>query len=124
MCPCGEVEMKVREIDRRDDQLRCKCGLEMDRQMSAPVIQTVATHARGFKGKNACDGQGYYDYNLTDRATGKPPYITSLDQKRRLLKEKGLEEVGDDMSLPGAEKRRDDERREGRGTVTFDAPRS
>jgi len=124
LCPCGDVKMIVRDIDRRDDQLRCDCGLEMDRVPSMPVIHTVATHAKSFKGKNACDGQGYYDYNLRDRRTGKVPYITSLDQKRKLLKEKGLEEVGDDMTLPGAAKRRDDERREGRATVTFDAPRS
>jgi len=124
-CPGGHCEIVVRDIDRRDDLYRCQeCGLEMERVPSMPTIHTVATHAKSFKGKNACDGQGYYDYNLRDRRTGKVPYITSLDQKRRLLKEKGLEEVGDDMTLPGAAKRRDDERREGRGTVTFDAPRS
>jgi hypothetical protein len=121
-CPGGHCATKIRDIERRDDQLRCEeCGLEMDRQMSMPTVRTVATHMGRHKD---FDGMGYTDWNLRDRNTGKPLYITSLDQKRNALKERGLEECGDDLSIPGAVKRRDDERNEGKNKVTFDAPRS
>lgn len=124
-CPGGHECDELRDIDRRDDLKRCpECNLEMDRIPTIPTVQTINTHMKGVSGRNASDGMGYYDYNLRDRKTGQVPYITSLDQKRKLLKSKGLEEVGDDMSLPGAAKRRDDEKRERKKTLTFDATRS
>ena len=124
-CPGGHETDEIRAIDRRDDLKWCpECNLEMDRVPTIPVVQTINTHMAGVNGKHATDGQGYFDYNLRDRKTGIPPYITSLDQKRKLLKSKGLEEVGDDMSLPGAAKRRDDEKRERKHIQTFDAKRS
>lgn len=47
------------------------------------------------KGSDLLDSQGgYFDHNLRDRKTGKAPYITSLEQKNRILKERGYIEVG------------------------------
>lgn len=118
-CPSGHVATVIRDIDRRNDQLRCHCGLEMDRVMTTPTVHTISTHLPG-----KSDGGGYYDYNLRDRKTGAPTYIHSLGQKRELLRERGLQECGDDMSIPGAAKRQDDERFERKKTTMIESPRS
>ena len=120
VCPGGHVVDELRAIDRRDELLLCpECGLDMSREFTIPTIHTVSTHLPG-----KSDGGGYYDFNIRDRATGNPTYIHSLGQKQRLLRERGLVECGDDMSLPGAAKRRDDERSERRKAVTVSSQRS
>ena len=103
---CGRDEEVIRKVDARDDFLECiACHGRMDRGMTLPTVHTINTHLRG---TNLGDGMGYVDTNLTDRRTGRAPYITDLSQKRKLLKERGLFEYGND--LPAAKQRDEAER--------------
>jgi predicted nucleic acid-binding Zn ribbon protein len=117
-CDCGFSRTVLSSIEMRDAPVQCACGLKMLRVIAMPTIQTISTHMGG-----KSDGQGYFDTNLRDK-NGNPTYITDLGQKRRELQARGLRECGDDMSLPGAAKRRDDERNERRQAVTFAPKRS
>jgi putative FmdB family regulatory protein len=105
MCPAGHGVTAVRKIDERNDPMVCGCGDEMERLLSLPTIHTVNTHLIG---TNIGDGTGYFDSNLRDRKTGKIPYISDMGQKRKLLKERGLFEYGND--LPAAKQRDERER--------------
>lgn len=103
---CGYTEDVLRKIDERDNHVECvACHGAMARGLTRPTIHTVSTHLMG---TNVGDGQGYFDHNLRDRRTGKIPYVTDLGQKRKLLKERGLFEYGND--LPVAKERQDKER--------------
>ena len=111
-CSCGYETIVISSIAMRDAPVECRCGQNMVRVISKPVIQTISTHIPG-----KSDGGGYFDYNIRDRTTGQPTYIHSKGQKARLLRERGLVECGDDMELPGAAKRRDDEKHEWKKAV-------
>lgn len=117
-CECGFERAVLSSIELRDAPVMCECGRQMLRVIAMPVIQTISTHLPG-----KSDGGGYFDHNLKN-AKGEPTYIHSLAQKRRELRARNLQECGDDMSIPGAAKRRDDERNERRGSVTFAPTRS
>jgi len=108
VCPGGHVVDEIRAIDRRDELLLCpECGLDMTREFTIPVIHTISTHMMG---TGLTDGQGYYDNNLRDRKTGEVPYVHSIGQKRKLLKERGLFEYGPDFDSPGVQARKEAER--------------
>jgi putative FmdB family regulatory protein len=104
-CPAGHGMTAVRKIDERNDPMTCGCGKVMERAISLPTIHTINTHLRG---TNIGDGMGYFDSNLRDRRTGKVPYVTDLGTKRKLLKERGLFEYGNE--LPAAKQRQETER--------------
>ena len=118
-CDCGVWEDIV-EYEQRD-KIRCvKCG-QGERLMCAPVIQTLESHMRGFKGERSqgVDGQGYWnpgfgefkDENLTDPNTGEPAVYSSLKEKRDLLKKYGKYERGDvDQSATIGPKKKRSER--------------
>lgn len=112
-CGAGHGMSAVRKIVERDDPVTCGCGERMKRIVSMPTIHTVNTHLRGTK---LGDGMGYYDSNLRDRRTGKVPYITSMDQKRKLLRERGLFEYGNELSA--AKQRQEDDRLRARTSIS------
>ena len=103
-CPNGHYQERIFAVKDRAAVIDCEqCDMLAERILSMPVVQTIATHLRG---TDLCDGQGYLDHNLRDRRTGKVPYITSLGQKQKLLKERKLFEYG-----PDTQDRRADEDR-------------
>ena len=86
---CGVFERLVEGYIRR---VECDCGRIAHKIISAPRIHDLNNH---MKGTDLLDSHGgYFDHNLRDRKTGKAPYITSLEQKKRILKERGFYEVG------------------------------
>lgn len=90
-CPfCGE---RFERLHDAREVVLCACGHVANRLMSAPAVQTVDTHMRGAKDTEIRHG-GYHDYNLRDLKTGAVPFITSVAQKKRILRDKGLVEMG------------------------------
>jgi hypothetical protein len=89
-CPdCGIFEVLVKGYVREQN---CECGKVAPKVISTPAIHNLETH---LKGTNLLDSHGgYFDHNLRDRKTGEAPYITSLEQKKKILKERGYTEVG------------------------------
>lgn len=71
------------------------CGTESPKIMSAPAIHTLETHMRGYQGDEHDGGfspaMGFRDPNLTDEH-GKPMVYSTLGEKRKLLKQRGLEQ--------------------------------
>jgi len=110
-CQCGVHESVIVEYEERDDWSCDDCG-EGERLMCAPVVQTLETHMRGYKGDGIrnSDIEGYWnpgfgefvDENLTNPATGDPIKYTSLADKRRKLKQANLYEK---PPKPSAKKR-------------------
>lgn len=84
---CGHVHELL--TDSSDDKryIACDCGGTAERIISMPAVHTLENHMRG-----TGEGHGgeYLDYDLMDRKTGAPARITSVRQKERLLKERGL----------------------------------
>lgn len=100
-CQCGVHESVIVEYEERDNWSCDECG-EGGRLMCAPVVHTLETHMRGYKGDGIRnrDIEGYWnpgfgefvDENLTNPATGDPIKYTSLADKRRKLKQANLYE--------------------------------
>lgn len=85
----------------------CRCGEVARRIISAPALQTLETHLKGAQDTEVRHG-GYFDYNLRDLKSGRVPFITSTAQKKRIMREKGVVEMG---SVDG------DRERSRRGTI-------
>lgn len=86
----------------------CRCGEIATRIISAPAVQTIETHMRSATDSRVDAHGGYHDYNLRDLKTGAVPYITSKAQKARIMREKGVVEMG---SVPA------DRERSRKGTI-------
>jgi putative FmdB family regulatory protein len=73
------------------------CGAPGTKIMSAPALHTLETHMRGFR-PTGSDEQwasghgGFRDVNLCNPRTGKPAVYNSLSEKKRLMKEYGVQQ--------------------------------
>lgn len=88
---CGQEQNTIAKVGERPKSVGCPCGARARYHFSTPIIHTLSTHMMGAQGMKIGGDGSYVDYNLVDPATGKPAVITSLDQKKRLMKEKGLQ---------------------------------
>ena len=91
---CGVFEKLVEAID---EKVTCECGKPAVKIMSAPAIHTLETHMRGYQAassdENFAPGHGgFRDVNLCDPVTGKPAVYSSLAEKKRLMKEYGVQQ--------------------------------
>jgi len=95
-CRCGDETVVFSSFEKRPNTVRCDCGSIAEYAISAPVVHTLATHMMGAAGGMKVDGDGsYFDWGISDPATGGPMRIESLSQKRRVMKERGLRELTD-----------------------------
>jgi hypothetical protein len=89
---CGDCETVHEHLDDADTrQIACDCGGVAERIISAPTIHTLSTH---FSGTGMSYGGDYVDENLCTKDTREPIRITSLNHKKRVMKELGLFEKG------------------------------
>lgn len=93
---CQEETIAFSSYENRPKTLRCECGAIAEYAIAAPVVHTLATHMMGAAGGMNVAGDGsYFDWGISDPATGGPMRIESLSQKRRVMKERGLRELTD-----------------------------
>lgn len=93
-CPCGVFEALV---DGSEPQVVCANGHTAVKIMSAPALHTLETHMRGFRPSDSSEQWapghgGFRDVNLCDPRTGKPAVYSSLAEKKRLMKEYGVQQ--------------------------------
>jgi DNA-directed RNA polymerase subunit RPC12/RpoP len=98
---CETVHEHLDDADTR--QIACDCGGVAERIISAPTIHTLSTH---FRGTGVSYGGDYVDENLCDPRTREPVRITSLNDKKRKLKQFKLYEKGAHKGREQALKRR------------------
>lgn len=92
-CACGARFESITQPNGLRNTRNCRCGEIAHRIIGAPSVKTLETHLRGAEDSKITHG-GYFDSNLRDLKTGKVPFITSVAQKNRILREKGLVEAG------------------------------
>jgi len=99
-----EMMLKHAELVEMNYTQSCReCGKWALYVPTVGAIHTLATH---FRGTGISYGEDYVDENLCDPRTRTPTVVTSLNHKRRLLKEYGLYEKGENAARAKALKRR------------------
>ena len=92
---CGDAYEVVSGVDSRPERIHCPCGKMASRIISMPVIQTLSTHMRGVSDVNMASDGSYVDENLCNPQTGEPQTVRSLEHKKQLLSQFGLEQKTD-----------------------------
>lgn len=90
---CGNEYETVAKHESRPATLPCECGGRAELHISSPVVQTLSTHMMGARGMRVGGDGSYIDPNIVNPQTGKPEVITSLSQKRALMKKYGLRQI-------------------------------